>query len=104
MIRKMFTLEEMITPVVLKVVYYIGLAIVFILGIMMLVGGVTTPYRYGGGSMVLAGMLTLLAGPILLRVYVELVMVMFRILARLEDISGKLNGLTSVESGSPEKE
>lgn len=48
--------RKMITPVIIQVIFWIGVALCVIGGLVLIVGGVSMPYR-GGGGQVLAGIL-----------------------------------------------
>jgi hypothetical protein len=62
--------ETMITPVVIQVIFWIAVVIVIIAGIVQLTNG---------GWAVLTGLLTIILGPLVARIYCELVIVFFRI-------------------------
>ncbi len=85
MLKKMLSFDEMLTPVVVKILYILGLVLLGIMGLVMIIAGLSTPYGFGG-RMVFMGMFTLLVAPVILRVYVELVLVIFGIHDRLGDI------------------
>ena len=94
------TFRKMITPVIIQILFWIGVAICVISGIAGIAVG--TSSDFGGGEIVFAGFLTLILGPIFVRVYCELIIVMFRILDVLREIqSGKKAETTSATSSSP---
>lgn len=76
--------RKMITPAIIKVIFWIGVVLCVISGLVLIVGGTTTPY--GGGGQVLAGVLFLLLGPLFVRVWCEVMMVLFRIHETLTEI------------------
>lgn len=84
---KFVNFDKMITPTIIKILFWIGIAVVVISGLFSLVGGIITPY--GGGRAVLMGLLTLVIGPIVVRVYCELLIVIFKMHEALEKIASK---------------
>jgi len=68
----------MMTPIIIQILFWIGVAVCVIVGIIEIVSGTNTPYG-GGGSVVFMGILLLLLGPILVRVWCELMLVLFSI-------------------------
>ncbi len=62
--------ETMITPVVIQVIFWIAVVIAIIAGIVQMING---------GWAVLTGLLTIILGPLIARIYCELVIVFFRI-------------------------
>ncbi len=71
--------RRMITPVFIQVIFWLFVAISVIGGLALLLGGNT-----GGERTV--GFLYLLIGPLLARVYCEIVIVFFRMYETLKDI------------------
>lgn len=71
----------MITPLIIQALYWLGIAAVVItsLGLMFRRGGFWT------------GLLSLVLGPIMVRVYAELLIVLFRMHDALNEISDSLN-------------
>ena len=84
---KFFNFDKMITPAIIKVLFWIGIAVVAIIGLSGIVTGLFMPY--GGGKVVLTGLLTLVIGPIAVRVYCELLIVIFKMHEALEKIANK---------------
>ena len=74
--------RKMITPIVIQVLFWIGIAAVEIGGIIAIVFGIAA----NNLGAVFAGLLYMLLGPILVRVYCEVIIVLFRILDVLGDI------------------
>jgi hypothetical protein len=69
--------RKMMTPVLIQILFWIGVVFSVIGGIVMIVAGATA-YR-GGAVMVLLGLFYLFLGPIWVRVWCELLIVFFRI-------------------------
>ncbi|HNR24954.1 MAG TPA: DUF4282 domain-containing protein [Candidatus Bipolaricaulis anaerobius] len=82
------TFRKMLTPVAIQVIFWIGALACVVLGLVMIVTGAST--HYGGGGQVLSGVLTLLLGPIMVRISCEVLIVVFRILDTLVEIRDKL--------------
>jgi len=83
-VRDLLRFEKMLTPTLVRFVFYAGSVLLLIVGIAMLYGGVTA--RFGGGLRVVGGLLTLTAGPLLLRIVCEQIIVLFGIYDRLGEI------------------
>ena len=88
--------RKMITPVVIQIVFWIGVAVSVIFGIGLMIAGAAASAemnRYGGGGsgfpgglMVFAGLVEMFVGPVLVRISCELTMVFFRIYETLAEI------------------
>jgi hypothetical protein len=86
--------RKMITPVVVRIVFWIGVVACIIAGIIGIVHGITMPADVPGImtfgpsklSTILSGIACLILGPIGVRVYCELVMIAFRIYDTLTEI------------------
>ena len=92
--------RKMITPAIIQILFWIGVVICVISGIAGIAADAFADI--GGGKMVFLGFLMLILGPIFVRVYCELIIVMFRILDVLKDIqSGKKAEAASPASPSP---
>lgn len=86
--QEYLSFRKMLTPVAIQVIFWIGVAACVILALGMIVGGAAAPY--GGGGQVLSGVILLLLGPVAVRIWCELLVVMFRILDVLNEIKGRL--------------
>ena len=84
--------RRMITPVIIQVVFWVGVVASVVAGLIMIAGGFAE--RYGGarGIDVPLGLAVLLVGPLLMRVYCELLILVFRINETLSDIRTSLIG------------
>lgn len=65
------TFDKFITPVIIQILFWIGLAGIVVLSLWMIASGVP------GGAMM--GLIYLLLGPIIWRIYMELLLIMFKI-------------------------
>lgn len=82
--------KKMITPVIIQILFWIGVAVCVIMGLVAMVGGANSPY--GGGQVVLGGLLLIFLGPLAVRIYCELLIVIFSINDTLTDIKNGLKG------------
>jgi len=65
------TFDKFITPVIIQILFWLGLAGIVIMSLLLIVSDAP-----GGG---LVGLLYLLLGPIFWRVYMEIILVFFKI-------------------------
>ncbi len=92
--------KKMITPVIIQVLFWIGVVITTVSGLIGIIGGLAS-HSGGGGGMVLTGLIVLLVGPIVIRVQCELIIVIFRILDVLVDIRDRQCGAGSSTTTTP---
>ncbi|MGP1908936.1 DUF4282 domain-containing protein [Metabacillus sp. JX24] len=76
--------NKMVTPAIISVIFYVGSAIVIIAGFTSIITGAGS---YGGGGQVFAGLLMILVGPFVIRIYCELLIVMFKMHEALQVIT-----------------
>jgi hypothetical protein len=76
--------RKMITPIVIQVVFWIGVVLCVIGGLVGIIAGAVS--HDGGGQQVLAGLITLLLGPLFVRIYCEVLMVFFKMNDSLTEI------------------
>jgi hypothetical protein len=91
-----FSFRKMITPVIIQIVFWIGVAVCIILGIGYMVVG----SRYGNGGPVY-GLLILLFGPVAVRIYCEILIIFFRINETLTEIKHTLDDRRAVPPAPP---
>jgi hypothetical protein len=73
------TFNKMITPVVIQIIFWVGAVVIVLFGLFGL---------FSGGFMgFIGGLLTIILGPIVLRVYCEIIIVFFRVLDALHEIT-----------------
>lgn len=82
--RSLISFDRMITPVIIQILFWVGVAVSVLAGIAMMIAGCAA--NYGGGAQVFMGLVTLVVGPLLTRVYCELLILLFKIFDRLGDI------------------
>ena len=86
--EEFLTFRKMLTPLVIQALFWLGVVVTVIVGLVMIVSGASA--RYGGGEQVLTGVLTLLLGPIIVRIWCEVLILLFRIHDALTEIKDRL--------------
>lgn len=92
--RSLLNFDKMITPVIIKILFYIGIALAVIGGIVILFGGIVSAFQQNsvgpaiGG--LLGGPLVVVLGILMARVYSELLIVVFEIHQNLVEIKNKM--------------
>jgi hypothetical protein len=76
----------MITPVIIQIIFWIGVALCIIFGI----GGIIVGSRFGNNGAVY-GFLLLIFGPVVVRIYCEILIIFFRINETLTEIKHSLD-------------
>ena len=82
------TFKKMITPIIIQILFWVLAGLAIILGLVGILKGATS--SFGGGSQVLGGLLMLVLGPIAVRVYCEILIVIFRMNETLGEIRDSL--------------
>jgi hypothetical protein len=82
------TFKKMITPTIIQILFWVLAGLAIILGLVGILKGATS--NFGGGSQVLGGLLMLVLGPIAVRVYCEILIVIFRMNETLGEIRDSL--------------
>ncbi len=80
--------RKMITPLIVEVLFWVGVGACVIAGIVSITAGASR--AYGGGWPVVRGILLILLGPLFVRIYCELLIVWFRILEALHEVRDRL--------------
>jgi len=86
--------KKMLTPVIIQVIFWIGAVGSVVMGLISIVGGANA--AYGGGAMVLFGLMWIVLGPLVARIYCELLMVVFAINDTLTDVRNLLQNRTAI--------
>ncbi|TYR73422.1 DUF4282 domain-containing protein [Rossellomorea vietnamensis] len=76
--------DKMITPAIIKVIFWAGVGLSVISGLIMMISGAASPY--GGGFMVFTGLMTIILGPLFTRIYCELLILLFKMNEALQSI------------------
>jgi hypothetical protein len=77
--------DKMITTSIIKFIFWIGAGLTILTGLIFMITGVVFD---GGGLLVLFGLLTIVFGPIVVRIYCELLIIFFKIHEALQDLKG----------------
>jgi len=88
--------RTMLTPVIIQAVFWIGVVICFVVGLVLILSGVG---RYGGGPNALKGFLLIFLGPIGVRIYCEILIIFFRINETLTEIKHTLEERRTPQQG-----
>ncbi|MCD5408317.1 DUF4282 domain-containing protein [Candidatus Bipolaricaulota bacterium] len=72
--KEFIAFRKLVTPMIMPVVFWVGVAIAVIMGIVTLVDGA----RFGSARLIVLGIITLFFGPVFVRVLCELVLTFFR--------------------------
>lgn len=95
---KYISFDEMITPVIIKIVFWIGVAASVIFGLITAFSGLAVMFSpYGGFEgfmMFLGGLLTIVLGVLGVRIYCELLIVFFKMQESLVSINSKIDKLS----------
>ncbi|MFW6271215.1 MAG: DUF4282 domain-containing protein [Bacillota bacterium] len=89
MFQDFIKFDKMLTPSIIKIIFWVGIVIVALSAIAMIIGGISSPY--GGGFQVLMGLITLIIGPLFVRIQCELLIVIFKIYENLVAMNKKLD-------------
>jgi hypothetical protein len=92
--------RKMITPIIIKIVFWIGLTVILVLGIVAIVDGISNDSDVG--EVIAAGVLILILGPIIWRVFCEILLLTFRIIENLADIRNIIKGKKDGDKSSVE--
>ena len=83
----LLTFKKMITPTMIQIIFWIGIIVCVIGGIVGIVVGAVRNTATG----VLYGLVVLIVGPLAVRIYCELLILVFRINDTLTEISNKMD-------------
>ena len=85
LIKEFLNFDKMITPSIIKFVFWIGSGLTILFGLIIMISGAASDY--GGGAEVFLGLLTILIGPFIIRIYCELLILFFKIHETLQSMS-----------------
>ena len=80
--------KKMITPMIIKILFWIGVALMILSGLASIISGANA--TFGGGKLVLMGLITIVLGPVIVRIYCELLIVIFSVNDTLTEIKNIL--------------
>ena len=97
--KDFFTFRRMVTPIIIQALFWIGVAVVLITGAVMFFGGLIGGISDGSVGSILAALfgapIFVVVGLLLVRLYTELLIVIFRINDALHDIRDLLKDRTA---------
>lgn len=80
--------RKFITPVIIQILFWVGAVVMVILGLVGIIGGLTG----GAPAAMLGGLMMLILGPIMVRIYCEMLILMFRSYDALVAIQANTSG------------
>ncbi len=86
--QKYISFDRMITPTIIKILFWIGVVGSIISGLGMIISGFSS--YYGSGAQVFMGFMVIVVGPLITRVYCELLIVFFKMQESLVEIRNQL--------------
>jgi hypothetical protein len=84
--KNFLMIDSLITPHVLRVIYWILQLVILIVSLIAIFSGNSSPAFKGMPSGAAGGILLLIVGSLLLRIYIELLIVIFRIAEDLREL------------------
>jgi hypothetical protein len=87
-ISSLLNFDKMVTPVIVKILFIVGVVLSVIFGIIQIISGAAS--SFGEGIQVIMGLITIVVGPFITRVYCELLIVTFKIHESLQQINSKI--------------
>lgn len=90
--QEFFSFRKMITPTIIRFIFWIGSGLMVIGG---LVAFFSSLGRYGDAAGAIVGLLTILVGPVVVRIICEQVILFFRINETLSEIRSDLQDVKS---------
>jgi hypothetical protein len=80
--------KKMLTPIIIQILFWVSVAACVLFGFMSIARGVSS--SYGGGFLVFFGLMWILVGPVVVRIYCELLIVIFSINDTLTEVKDLL--------------
>ncbi|SCY97142.1 DUF4282 domain-containing protein [Alkaliphilus peptidifermentans] len=87
LVKNLLCFDKMITPTLIRILFFLGIGFSVFIGFSFIIRGMNA--YFGGGLLVLMGIIILIISPILIRVYCELMIVIFKIHESLLEIRNK---------------
>lgn len=96
---ELLSFRKMITPTIIQILFWVLGGLAVLVGLFMLIGGLASR---GAGAFVFMGLIYIVLGPIIIRVYCELVILLFKIHEEIVAIRKSLGaGGTEKTGGFP---
>jgi hypothetical protein len=96
--NELLSFRKMITPTIIQVLFWIFAGLAVLVGLGMIIGGIATR---GGAGLTFMGLLYILIGPILIRIYCELIILLFKIYEEIVAIRKSIGGQGNESAGIP---
>ena len=84
MFKEFVSFDKMLTPTLIKVIFWVGVVFSVLPGLILM---------FDGGIAVILGLITIVVGPLITRVYCELLIIFFKIHESLTDLNRKVDNL-----------
>jgi len=88
-VKEFFEFKKLITPTVIKAIFILGVVLSFFTGALDIKAGFNA-IDFGGSALIFSGILKIFFGPIIVRVWCEIIVVLFKINDSLTDIKREL--------------
>ena len=95
---KFFKFEKMVTPIIIQIIFWLGFLGSIVAGFFMIGFGIIS--SSGSFFNVLIGILSLFLGPIIIRIYCEMLIVVFKMqqsLMSIRDLLAEQNKINEIE-------
>lgn len=87
MLKNLLTFENMVTPKIINIIYWIGLLSVIITGLFTMSGGPYSPMTF---QTFIVGLISIALGALFTRIFCEMIIVVFNIYSKLKEINENL--------------
>lgn len=88
--------DTMLAPLIIQIIFWIGLIIFGAIGIIMILMGIFTIFA-GGFILLILGILVLIIGPLIIRIQCELLIIFFKMHESVQDIRSHLTNQANKE-------
>ena len=88
--------RTMITPIIIQIIFWLGVAACIVMGLIFIVAGIKYDARSG-----VAGFAILILGPVVVRIYCEILIIFFRINETLMEIKHDLEDRRAAPPPAP---
>ncbi len=85
-VQDWISFNKMITPIIIKILFWLGVVVSVIVGLIMII---TSFKSFMGAQQLIMGLLVMVLGPISVRIYCEILIVIFGIFDELKAINAK---------------
>lgn len=84
MFQKFASFDKMLTPTIIKIIFWLGVIFFVITGLVAM---------FEGGVAILGGLLTIILGPLFVRIYCEMLILFFKIHDSINALNDKVEKL-----------